>query len=221
MEAGARLGLQARGQDVDSMDAGRRLRYSYDSLAASQDAQRRAQQAAQSTAAAKMLYDSQQDAIGNYQKAQEIGNQSRKIDVDEQKAQKAADALQDYHDSYLDIQQQKVDAINKKAAQELNPAVKAKVDVFVDKLKNLNKAMTASPRHMAQYQTQAAQVQSQIDGLLNPTAPAATSPEASLNGVPTQAIPLVPVQPQFTAGQKAQQGGKTYQFDGTSWNQVQ
>ena len=71
MERGAQLGLEKRGQDISQIDAGQRLRLSYDSLANQQENQRRAAALdAQQIAATTALKASQQDAMTNYRNQQ-------------------------------------------------------------------------------------------------------------------------------------------------------
>lgn len=72
MVQGARTGLEARGQDISQMDAGNRLRYSYDALAANQAMERQKMQNDAQNRAAQALYNSQQDAIVNAQNQQKI-----------------------------------------------------------------------------------------------------------------------------------------------------
>ena len=98
MEAGARTGLAARGQDLSQMEAGQRLRLSYDSLAAQMENDRRNQalrlgQIGATTA----LKNAQQDAMTQYRN-QQIQDQQERLKQTAAKTAAAADALTAAHD---------------------------------------------------------------------------------------------------------------------------
>ena len=98
MEAGARTGLEARGQDLSQMEAGQRLRLSYDSLAAQMENDRRNQalrlgQIGATTA----LKNAQQDAMTQYRN-QQIQDQQERLKQTAAKTAAAADALTAAHD---------------------------------------------------------------------------------------------------------------------------
>ena len=86
MEAGARTGLEARGQDLSQMEAGQRLRLSYDTLVARQANQRRQDS----------LKQAQNDAMNNY-RAQQIQTQQDRLKQTAEKTQAAAEALNAAH----------------------------------------------------------------------------------------------------------------------------
>jgi hypothetical protein len=81
--AGAGLGLEARGQDVVAQEAGQRLRLSYDTLAAEQEARRQeAAQRAQQINATLALKAGQQDAMSLFRQQQADLNQQKVLDTE-------------------------------------------------------------------------------------------------------------------------------------------
>lgn len=105
MRAGAGLGVQARGQDISQQEAGQRLRFSYDQLAASQETERRrlAQQAA-ATSAAQALRAQQQNALMQYRQ-QEISNQQQRMKDQADRAVAALAEKTAYGSSLMDYRE--------------------------------------------------------------------------------------------------------------------
>lgn len=98
MREGAQLGLEARGQDLSRMEAGQRLRLSFDSLANQQENQRRAAALdSQQLAATNALKAAQQDSMSLYRQ-QAIQDQQERLKQTADRTSQAADLLKASHD---------------------------------------------------------------------------------------------------------------------------
>jgi len=132
MERGAQLGVAARGQDLSQMEAGQRLRLSYDQLAASQDEARRrlAAQSAQ-TSAAQALKGSYESALMGYQE-RALAEKQAQLEATTTAKESAAAALKTHQDNEDKLTQQLRD-IEKANSQAKKDAEDAKKKAEEDK----------------------------------------------------------------------------------------
>lgn len=195
-----RQALAAQDQASSDAASAAKLKLSYDSLA--QDAQARQQEMGlrkDQIAAADRLRATQQDSLMQYRRQQIQAAKDRLAETDKQ------------HNAAMTLAQKRLDDAEKKQeALEKAKTVKENTLTPAQKLRaltdagNMMKLGTTEGPNDASFQSR-----TNLAGQLM-----RAFPVESLGG----ANP--PAAKQYQKGQRAKQDGKTYEFDGTTWNEV-